>query len=153
MKQHERTHKGSASGSNSDDTNHKRSKAAMTKVAARAKKATADVNYSSNDAGLIHSPLSEVASINPSVIGTPSLAGEHSHYNHVSMAEHPEAPRSVSAYPPLGDEPAFSTLSQLDRSTSLANTQAPMQRAYSDLDTLALAAAYDPYSQGNINVQ
>lgn len=149
MKQHERTHKSSVSGSNSDDTNHKRSKAAMTKDAVRTKKVTSDVNKSSNLAGLIHSPLSEVASIDPSVMGTPSLLEDHRHYNDVSMAE---TPRNVSAYPPLGDEPAFSNLSQLDRSagTSMAGMQAPMQRAYSDLDTLALAAAYDPYSQGNV---
>ncbi|ERF68067.1 hypothetical protein EPUS_08503 [Endocarpon pusillum Z07020] len=152
MKQHERTHKGSASGSNSDDTNHKRSKAAITKEAARAKKTNVEINQQSNTAGLIHSPLSEVASIDPSVIGTPSLADSHGHFNDVTMAAHPEATQNVSAYPPLGDEQSFSTLSQLDRNagTSLTNTQAPMQRAYSDLDTLALAAAYDPYSQGNV---
>jgi hypothetical protein len=152
MKQHERTHKGSASGSNSDDTNHKRSKAAITKDASRAKKTNAEVNHSSHKAGLIHSPLSAVASIDPSVIGSPSLSEDHTRYNDVSMAGTVDAPRTVSAYPPLGDEPAFSTLSQLDRtaSASLANTQAPIQRAYSDLDTLALAAAYDPYSQGNV---
>lgn len=152
MKQHERTHKGSASGSNSDDTNYKRSKAAITKDMVRAKKVSSDVNHSASQAGLIHSPLSEVASIDPSVIGTPSLSEDHSHYADVSMAGNMDTPRNVSAYPPLGDEPAFSTLSQLDRTagTSLANSQAPMQRAYSDLDTLALAAAYDPYSQSNV---
>ncbi len=152
MKQHERTHKGSASGSNSDDTTYKRSKAAIAKDAARAKKATSDVNQSSSNAGLIHSPLSEVASIDPSVIGTPLAPGEHTHFNDVPRAGNDETSRNVSAYPPLGDEPAFSTLSQLDRTagTALDNAQAPMQRAYSDLDTLALAAAYDPYSQGNV---
>ncbi len=152
MKQHERTHKGSASGSNSDDTNHKRSRAAAIKEAARAKKTNVESDQQSNNAGLIHSPLSDVASIDPSVIGTPSLAVNHSHFNDVAMAGHPEATQSVSAYPPLGDEQSFSTLSQLDRNavTSFVNTQAPMQRAYSDLDTLALAAAYDPYSQGNV---
>lgn len=152
MKQHERTHKGSASGSNSDDTNHKRSKAAITKEAVRVKKANVEVNSQSNNTGLIHSPLSEVASIDPSVIGTPSLADSHSHFDDVTMAGHPEATQNVSAYPPLGDEQSFSTLSQLERNagTSLASTQAPMQRAFSDLDTLALAAAYDPYSQGSV---
>jgi hypothetical protein len=153
MKQHERTHKASASGSNSDDTNHKRSKTAVSKDLARVKKAAADVTHSPNDAGLIHSPLNEVVSINPSVISTPSLSEDHSHYNGVSMAHHSEASRSTSAYPPLGDEPAFSTLSQLDKGSSLASPQAPLQRTYSDLHTLALAAAYDPYSQGNINVR
>jgi Zinc finger, C2H2 type len=153
MKQHERTHKTSVSGSNSDDTSHKRSKAAVSKDTSRVKLAAAEVTQSPNEAGLIHSPLSEVVSINPSVISTPSLAEDHNHYNDASMAHHPEAPRSTSAYPPLGDEPAFSTLSQLDRSPSLASPQAPLQRTYADLHTLALAAAYDPYSQGNINVR
>jgi hypothetical protein len=152
MKQHERTHKGSASGSNSDDTNHKRSKAAITKDASRIKKINSDLVQSSNPAALIHSPLSEVASIDPSAIGATSLAEENNHYNDVSMAGSVDMPRNVSAYPPLGDDPPFSNLSQLDRNvgTSLANAQAPMQRAYSDLDTLALAAAFDPYSQGNV---
>ena len=152
MKQHERTHKGSASGSNSDDTNHRRSKAAMTKDAARAKKASADVHQSSSNDGLIHSPLSAVASIDRSVMGTPLLPEDHRRYDDATIAGDADAPRTVSAYPPLGDEPAFSTLSQLDRNadTSLAYAQAPMQRAYSDLDTLALAAAYDPYSQSNV---
>lgn len=153
MKQHERTHKGSASGSNSDDTNHKRSKAAITKEAARAKKASSEASQATSNAGLIHSPLSEVASIDPSVTGTPAFHEDHSHYNDTSMTTtaDPSSP-NVSAYPPLGDEPAFGTLAQLDRSagTSLSNAQAPMQRTFSDLDTLALAAAYDPYSQANV---
>lgn len=153
MKQHERTHKTSVSGSNSDDTNHKRSKVAVSKDSARAKQAAAEVTPSPNDAGLIHSPLSEVISINPSANGTPSLAEDHSQYNDVSIAHHSEASRSTSAYPPLGDEPAFSTMSQLERSSSVASPQAPLQRTYADLHTLALAAAYDPYSQGNINVR
>jgi Zinc finger, C2H2 type len=151
MKQHERTHKGSASGSNSDDTNYKRSRAAITKDAASAKKAASDANQAGATAALIHSPLSEVASIDPSVIGAPPLADNHGHYIDVPMAGTVETSRNVSAYPPLGDEPTFGTLLPLDRATgtSRANTQAPMQRAYSDLDTLALAAAYDPYSQGS----
>jgi Zinc finger, C2H2 type len=151
MKQHERTHKGSASGSNSDDANYKRSKAAVTKDAARARKISSDVD-SSRQAGLIHSPLSEVASIDPSVIGTPSIPEETHPYNEVHMTANVDNMRNVSAYPPLSDETGFGTLSQLDKSvgTSLADTQAPVQRAYSDLDTLALAAAYDPYSQNNV---
>jgi Zinc finger, C2H2 type len=152
MKQHERTHKGSASGSNSDDTSNKRSKAAITKDAARAKKANSELTQPVSNAGLIHSPLSEVASIDPSVIDTPALAEDHTPYNDASIVENSETTQNVSAYPPLGDEPVFGTLAQLDRDagTSLANGQAHVQRAYSDLDTLALAAAYDPYSRGNV---
>jgi Zinc finger, C2H2 type len=150
MKQHERTHKSSVSGSNSDDTYHKRSKGAASKDSAKVKQVVAEVTQLPNEAGLIHSPLSEVISINPSATGTPSLAEDPSHYNDVSIAHHPEAPRSTSAYPPLGDEAAFSTMSQLDRSSTLASPQAPSQRTYADLHTLALAAAYDPYSQGNV---
>lgn len=151
MKQHERTHKGSASGSNSDDTNSKRSKAALTKDAARTKKATTNMNQSAGAAGLIHSPLSEVASIDPSVIGTSTLANDHAHYTHASMAGKSEPSRNVSNYPPLGDEPAFGPLSHLDRNADncLTHSQQPMPRTYSDLDTLAMAAAYDPYSQAD----
>ena len=150
MKQHERTHKSSASGSNSDDTTYKRSKAAITKDAARAKKANPEAAQPPASSGLIHSPLSEVASIDPSVIGTPSLSEDHSRYNDVSVATNGDTSQTVSAYPPLGDEPPFGSLVQLDRSagTNLSTNQTTMQRAYSDLDTLALAAAYDPYSQG-----
>lgn len=152
MKQHERTHKGSASGSNSDDTNHKRSKAAVTRDAARAKKANPEINQPASNVGLMHSSLGEIGSLDPTGVGTPSLADDHSHFNDMSVVGGTETSRNVSAYPPLGDEPTFSTLSQLDRNagTLLANAQVPIPRAYSDLDTLALAAAYDPYSQGNL---
>lgn len=153
MKQHERTHKGSVSGSNSDDTNNnKRSKAAFMQDAARANQVTSELNQPSGNASLIHSPLSEISSLDPSVIGTPSLADDHSHFNHCSGVANPKPSRNISVYPPLGDEPTFSTLSHLDRGAgaSLGNQQIPMPRAYSDLDTLALAAAYDPYSQGSI---
>lgn len=151
MKQHERTHKASASGSNSDETTNKRSKAAITKDAARVKNGSSEMNQSPNKAGLIHSPLSEVVSIDPGVMGTASLQEDPGRYNDLSITENGEPVQDVSAYPPLGDEPVFGTLAQLDRNagTSLANAQAPVQRAFSDLDTLALAAAYDPYSRSN----
>jgi hypothetical protein len=152
MKQHERTHKGSGSGSISDDTNSKRSKAALTKEAVRAKQAANNVDRSTSGADLIHSPLTEVASIDPSVIGSQALADDRAHYPNVPMTGKTEIPRHVSNYPPLGDEPAFANLSHLDRNaeSSLSHQQPPMQRAFSDLDTLAMAAAYDPYSQADL---
>ena len=155
MKQHERTHKGSISGSVSDDPSVRRSKAAVTKDAARAsKKINPESNLSNSTNGLIHSPLSEVASIDPSVIGTPSISDDHGRFNEEAVVSNSDVSHHVSAYPPLGDDSGFGNLVQLDRNMAAvmsgpAGTQVPISRTYNDLDTLAMAAAYDPYSHGN----
>lgn len=158
MKQHERTHKGSASGSNSDDTVVRKSKAAITKDALKAKKAT-DPQQCSTDTrknSLIHSPLSEVASLPAGVINTPlpSLA-EPMPYGDPSaqmiMASEQLPNGITNMYPPIVDDTMLNTAAAAAENAEKpirmpAEGPPPFIRGFSDLDTLAQAAeSFDPY--------
>ena len=161
MKQHERTHKGqSTSSSNSDDSTRK-SKAAMTKDAQKAKQIKKMDSISTEDSrrsSLIRSPLSEVTSIAPTAIDTPLNAEEPAYYGEptqVLMPIHaiPDNVSPSSLYPPLGDETLMNaaSLGQIPTLTKpndqglimngLMNPMPPtLTRGFSDLDTLAQAA-------------
>ncbi|KIX93039.1 uncharacterized protein Z520_11312 [Fonsecaea multimorphosa CBS 102226] len=161
MKQHERTHKGaSASGSTSDESTRK-SKAAITKDAQRAKqhKKLDKINTeASRRSSLIHSPLSEVTSIAPTAIDTPLNVDESAFYHdppQVLMPIHtiPESVSPSSLYPPLGDDPLLNSTSigqvptlgksnehNLVGSGLLQPMPPTLTRGFSDLDTLAQAA-------------
>ena len=151
MKQHERTHKGSLSGSISDDPTLKRSKAAITKEAVRANKNSSSDAGLKTQNGLIHSPLSEMASIDIGAIVSPMPEGRASFEEDVIIGNGDAAHASI--YPPLNDDSEFGNILQLDRSLvgGLAGVPPPMPRAFNDLDTLAMAAAYDPYSNGGVS--
>lgn len=165
MKQHERTHKGSASGSVSDEQPARRSKAAITKEAQKAKSAQSEsqVNDLTRKTSLVTSPLSEVTSLAPSAIETPLTLEEPVLYQHSvpqnMIPTEPSIPVSMSMYPPLGDDTMLSTnpimLQPLQFDPTKQNVlpelaaPPPLMRGFSDLDTLAQAAAesYEPYYQ------
>lgn len=153
MKQHERTHKGSLSGSVSDDPTLKRSKAALTKEAVRTnKKSNSDAGLNNHQNGLIHSPLSEMASIDLGIID-PSITEDRTRYEDDVTVANGSTMHASSVYPPLSDDAEFGNILQLDRNLGAGiinlSSVTPMPRTYNDLDTLAMAAAYDPYSNGN----
>ncbi len=157
MKQHERTHKGSVSGSTSYQSEARKSKAAATKDALKVKK-NVDTIQPSNGVrrgSLIISPLSEVASLPPGVIDTPlSALTEPMLYGDGSIqmpmtTEHMSNGMS-NLYPPIGDD------TMLNAAAAQENTEKPIMmpsgapppftRGFSDLDTLAQAAeSFDPY--------
>jgi hypothetical protein len=166
MKQHERTHKGSASGSTSDEQPARRSKAAITKEAQKAKSAQPEPQAGdlTRKAILVHSPLSEVtslASLAPSAIETPLTIEEPMLYqNPVPQSMIPteaSVSASMSIYPPLIEDPMLNApnplmLQPFDPSKQIMLPQLappPLMRGFSDLDTLAQAAAesYEPYYQ------
>ncbi|KIW32015.1 hypothetical protein, variant [Cladophialophora immunda] len=161
MKQHERTHKGaSASGSASDESTRK-SKAAITKDAQRAKqhKKLDKINTeASRRSSLIHSPLSEVTSIAPTAIDTPLNVDESAFYHDppqvlMPIQTIPESVSPSSLYPPLGDDPLLNSTSigqmhplgksndhTLAGSGLLPPLPPTLTRGFSDLDTLAQVA-------------
>jgi hypothetical protein len=157
MKQHERTHKGSVSGSNSDDSVARKSKAASTKDALKAKQPT-DSGQGSSDArrtSIIHSPLSEVASLPPSVLDTPLAAlAEPMLYDgpnaQMIMPVERMANPMTNLYPPIGDETMLNAVAvareNAEKAILMPAGHPPLQRGFSDLDTLAQAAeSFVPY--------
>ncbi|KAK5231954.1 hypothetical protein LTR47_007087 [Exophiala xenobiotica] len=159
MKQHERTHKGSQSGSNSDDS-ARRSKAAITKDAQKAK--PVKTHDSSRRSSLIHSPLSEVTSLAPTAVETPVMLTDESAYYPeppqmlMPIQTIPEGVSPNSLYPALGDDTLLNCGPMLQQSMMHKSAEnglggqilmPPMLiRGFSDLDTLAQAAeAFDPY--------
>ncbi|KAJ9606543.1 hypothetical protein H2200_008551 [Cladophialophora chaetospira] len=160
MKQHERTHKGqSASSSNSEDS-VRRSKAAITKDAQKVKqlkKEQTGTIDASRRSSLIHSPLSEVTSIAPTVIDTPLNGDDATFYAEpaqilMPIQTIPEGVSPSSLYPPLGDEsmlnvPSLNQMPVLSKTidpglsvNGFMTTMPPLTRGLSDLDTLAQAA-------------
>ncbi|KAJ9632881.1 hypothetical protein H2204_007611 [Knufia peltigerae] len=168
MKQHERTHKGSQSGSNSDDSN-RRSKAAITKDALKAKqikKHDSLNSEASRRSSLIHSPLSDGTSLAPTAVETPVLTNEESSFYpeppQMLMPIHsiPESVSPNSLYPPLADDSLLGgpllqqpfPLKGPIGNGMVANGLMPptLIRGFSDLDTLAQAAeSFDPYYQNS----
>ena len=160
MKQHERTHKGHSTSSSASDESIRKSKAAITKDAQKArqlKKEHSGNTEVSQRSSLIHSPLSEVTSVAPTAIDTPLNAEEIAPFPGPPQALMPiqTIPDSLSPsslYPPLSDEVLLGTPSvgqvlvlskpsdpSLELS-SLMNPMPPLTRGFSDLDTLAQAA-------------
>jgi hypothetical protein len=157
MKQHERTHKGSISGSNSDDSGVRKSKAAVTKEALKAKKPT-DSRQGSSDTrrtSIIHSPLSEVASLPPSVLDTPlTTLAEPMLYDGSNTEMIIPADQLTNSmtnlYPPIGDDTILNAAAVVqenaEKAIMMPAGHPPFQRGFSDLDTLAQAAeSFDPY--------
>lgn len=163
MKQHERTHKGSASGSASDEQPARRSKAAITKEAQKAKSLHSEPRAGdfTRKSNLVHSPLSEVTSLAPSAIETPLTIEEPVLYQNPAPQDMISREASISAsmsmYPPLGDDTMLTAnnpimLPPFDPSKQNLLPELappPLMRGFSDLDTLAQAAAgsYEPYYQ------
>ena len=156
MKQHERTHKGSISGSNSDDSMVRKSKAAATKDALKVKKSTElrQVTGDTQRTSIIHSPLSEVASIPPSVLDTPlATLAEPMLYdgsNQMIMPTDQMANSMTNIYPPIGDDTmlnaAVMAQENAEKAIMMTTGHPSLQRGFSDLDTLAQAAErFDPY--------
>lgn len=158
MKQHERTHKGSVSGSNSDDSAVRKSKAAATKDALKLKKAS-ESNPASNDirrGSLIHSPLSEVASLPTGVIDTPlTTLAEPMLYGDAStqmiMPNDHLSNGMTNLYPPIVDDTMLNSVAATRENAEKTvmmqpGCPPPFQRGFSDLDTLAQAAeSFNPY--------
>jgi hypothetical protein len=159
MKQHERTHKGQSASSTGSDDPSRRSKAAVTKDAQKAKqlkKESSSNTDASQRSSLIPSPLSEVTSVAPTAIDTPLNVEESTFYVDppqvlMPIQTIPENLSPSSLYPPLGDDPLLSApLGQIhvsaklnDPNLVLNGTIPPMPtlaRGFSDLDTLAQAA-------------
>ncbi|KAL9107956.1 MAG: hypothetical protein Q9227_007171 [Pyrenula ochraceoflavens] len=130
MKQHERTHKGSSVSVSSDDS--KKSKAMITKEAQANRSKRADSVKSRQTS--VHSPLSEVASLDINQVtmdsAVPSLSEPQ-------LYQEPAASNTETSYPPLEEE---ATLAQINKRPIPS-----YPRTFSDLDTLAMAAAFDPY--------
>ena len=162
MKQHERTHKGS--GSNSEDSMTRKSKAAKTVEAQKAKQAP---DAQSIGVPRVQSPLSEVASLAPSAIETPlATLSEPMLYTDPTSTVHMPLPdlQMQSAisnlYPPIRDDTllgsAATTAPSADKIGSMPTTNVPPPfiRGFSDLDTLAQAASesanFDTYYPANL---
>ncbi|RMZ78921.1 hypothetical protein DV737_g3671, partial [Chaetothyriales sp. CBS 132003] len=165
MKQHERTHKASASSSASDDASTRRSKAVLTREAQKNRAAKQDsVNSEptpqSVSVPLIPSPLSQSmsrATSNPErSVGyeDPSLYPEPTNPSLLSTGPLPPNVPPGSVYPPLADDgllaPEHLPLAHAAKAAKLSNTLLPslptLVRGFSDLDTLAQAAeTFDPY--------
>jgi hypothetical protein len=171
MKQHERTHKNSGSGS-SDET-ARRSKAAITKAAQKnkqVKKSDSSGSDPSRRSSMMRSPLSEVTSLAPSAIDTPLNGEETTFYTDPPQMlmpgmQIPTMPDSVSPnslYPPLSEEllmgpgglvpqPLYDTKADLGMNNGTLAMPPALIRGFSDLDTLAQAAeSFDPYYQQNM---
>ncbi|KIW13077.1 hypothetical protein PV08_08264 [Exophiala spinifera] len=165
MKQHERTHKGSQSGTTSDDSS-RRSKAAMTRDAVKAKqikKHDSMNSEASRRSSQIHSPLSEGTSLAPTAVETPVLSHEDTslylepRQMLMPIQTIPESVSPNSLYPPLADDPLLGAplLQPPLLSKGIGNGMVPnglvpptLIRGFSDLDTLAQAAeSFDPYYQ------
>lgn len=157
MKQHERTHKGSVSGgsnSNSEDSTNKRSKAALTKDAQKAKAQNTNDSQPSRKSSIIQSPLSEVTSLAPTAIETPLNMDDSTFYPNSAaqmMMPGETVPDNMvqsSLYPPLSDTDILGANSTLPPIGKGLQQPLPPQllRGFSDLDTLAQAAeSFDPY--------
>ena len=163
MKQHERTHKGSISGSASDDSNSRRSKAAATRDAQRSKTVKKQESTASaptpQSSTLVPSPLSQTTSVAASNSDLPIGFDDPSMYpdttGQVLMPIQP-IPENISPnslYPPLVDEtilgPIYSGLPVVDKALELPLSNPalpiPLIRGFSDLDTLAqVAETMDP---------
>lgn len=151
MKQHERTHKNPASATNSSDESRKTTKAAVTKAAVAERNHKRNISEAKSAAVSkdIHSPLSEVTSSvdmaqhalttpvsNPvSTVGEPILYEDD--VSGLSAAHQAQPETMMPTYPPLDDV----TLGQINQQAMPA-----FPRTFSDLDTLAMAASYDPYN-------
>ncbi|KIV88734.1 hypothetical protein PV10_08386 [Exophiala mesophila] len=169
MKQHERTHKGNNSGSNSDDTSSRKSKAAITKDAQKAKAASSGealASENSRRSSLIRSPLSEVTSlaqtstetsINIEDPANPALYPD-SHSMLMPMVVMPESvspnPLYHTADDLLMNHPSMVPQLMMDKQSEYGLPRGamlappPLARGFSDLDTLAQAAeSYNPYYQ------
>ena len=159
MKQHERTHKNQA-GKGSDDST--RSKAAITKEAQKEKshkKTESQASNQTNKTSHMQSPISEVASLAPSTIDNSVIQADPTFFqeplpqlilpNETNVA--PGVISNNSMYPPLGDDTLMSnsTLPQVDKLDASIQMPPTLIRGFSDLDTLAQAAAadFDPYYQ------
>ncbi|KAK5047624.1 hypothetical protein LTR84_006289 [Exophiala bonariae] len=175
MKQHERTHKGSMSGSNSDNSSVRRSKASITKVAQKARQAQKDdttLPDRSRRSSLMRSPLSEVTSLAPPATDT-SLSTESS----LATNFYPDTQQMLMPIQTIPETLSPNTfysnellmqqqssilplpqlmLDKADDFTLAGNMPSapPLLRGFSDLDTLAnvAGAAYDPnyYSGQNL---
>lgn len=162
MKQHERTHKNQAS--KSLDENATRSKAAITKDAQKAKthkRADSQASNQTRRTSIIQSPISEVASIAPNTVDTPVNVADGSFFQDPTQPSLMMAPSATivpgvlannSMYPPLTDDSLLSAgcaLPQADKLDTVMQMPPTLIRGFSDLDTLAQAAAadYDPYYQ------
>ena len=170
MKQHERTHKGSGSGSNSDESsNPRRSKAAVTrdhqkqKSISKQESGSSDL-ASSTSASMMRSPLSEVTSIAPAPVAELQTPLDATFYPDPSVSQvmmpaimpmsDGLSPNSV--YPRLAEDAMLAVANALPPMDKIADFSAastvPMPptliRGFSDLDTLAQAAeSFDPYYQ------
>lgn len=159
MKQHERTHKNQA-GKGSDDST--RSKAAITKEAQKEKshkKTESQASNQTNKTSHMQSPISEVASLAPSTIDNSIIQADPTFFQEpLPQLILPNETNAVSGvisnssmYPPLGDDTIMSnsTLPQVDKLDASIQMPPTLIRGFSDLDTLAQAAAadFDPYYQ------
>lgn len=167
MKQHERTHKGSQSGSNGED-GPRRSKAAVSKDAQKAKPSHPTDSMhrdASRRSSMIHSPLSEVTSLAPTAVETPLNLEETQFYQDPSqllmpIQTIPEGISPNSLYPPFNDDLVLAHSSSIQQpfmtklpEIGLGNSalMPPLVRGYSDLDTLAQAAeSFGPYYPQNL---
>lgn len=137
MKQHERTHKSSSVSVSSDDS--RKSKVAITKEALVNKAKAAENGHKSRQAS-IHSPLSEVASIASISVSNgqgqiPSSTIQQ--FPEGVLYSEPQIVSNVASYMPLEEE---ATLAQINHPAI-----PKLPRTFSDLDTLAMAAAYNPH--------
>ncbi|RMZ80373.1 hypothetical protein DV738_g2835, partial [Chaetothyriales sp. CBS 135597] len=149
MKQHERTHKGSVSGTVSDDPNSRRNKAVVTREAQKSWVAKHDSVVASEPAPqsvlLIPSPLSQ--STSGATSNPESLYPEPANPSLISTRPLHQTGPSSSAYPPLADDALLARGTVKLPNTAHATIPA-MHRGFSDLDTLAQAAeTFNPYSQ------
>jgi hypothetical protein len=160
MKQHERTHKGQSTSSSTSDESTRRSKAAITKDAQKAKQLKKEHSGNtevSRRSSMIHSPLSEVTSVAPTAIDTPLDVDDIAPYTGpaqvlMPIQTIPDSLSPSSLYPPLSDEillaaPPLGQAPTLSKSidpsldiSGLMNPMPPLTRGFSDLDTLAQAA-------------
>lgn len=164
MKQHERTHKGSISGSNSDNSTVRRSKASVTKVAQKARQAQKDdttLPDRSRRSSLMRSPLSEVTSLAPatdtSLSTESSLATNFYPDSQQMLMPIQTIPETLSPNPFYAEDllvqqqPSILPLPQLilDKPDDFALSgnmplAPPLVRGFSDLDTLAnVAGTFD----------
>jgi Zinc finger, C2H2 type len=168
MKQHERTHKNSISGT-SDESNSRRSKAAITRDAQKnkqVKKSDSTASNPSTQPSLLQSPLSEVTSAVPSLDAPMGLQEQAFYATEPTNQVMPVMPVQPipdnlspnSLYPPITNESLMAAANSLSPSTAdklvdmSAMSAIPMPptliRGFSDLDTLAQAAeTFDPYYQ------
>lgn len=167
MKQHERTHKNSTTAASSSDDSARRSKAAITKDAQKAKQAKKGDTMTSNASrrsSMIRSPLSEVTSLAPTAIETPLNVEETNFYSEPSQMLMPiqtmqDGVSPNSLYPSLNDDMLLANNATLQQTSPIKTNGSnglgnnglmppTLVRGFSDLDTLAQAAeSFDPYYQ------